>query len=62
MVRHLTGSDEAPISSPKVTSFDISRVMAAMGRRGGRIDGKRRLTTMTAEQRQETPLKAAQAL
>jgi hypothetical protein len=59
MVRHLTGTD-AP-SPAKVTSSDISRVMAAMGRRGGRIGGKRRLTTMTPEQRQEAAKKAAQA-
>lgn len=61
MVRRLTGTDEVPISAPKVTKSDISRVMAAMGRRGGRIGGKRRLTTMTAEQRQEAARKAAQA-
>jgi hypothetical protein len=59
MVRHLTGTaDPAPA---KVSGSDISRVMAAMGRRGGRIGGKRRLTTMTPEQRQETARKAAQA-
>lgn len=59
MVRRLTGTSEpVPI---KVSSSEISRVMAAMGRRGGRIGGKRRLTTMTPEQRQETARKAAQA-
>jgi len=35
--------------------------MAAMGRRGGRIGGKRRLTTMTPEQRREVAQKAAKA-
>ena len=40
---------------------DISRVMAAMGRKGGRKGGKRRLDTMTAEQRSDIALKAARA-
>ena len=61
MVRRLTGTDEAPISPSEVTSSEISRVMAAMGRRGGQIGGKRRLTTMTPEQRKEAAQKAAQA-
>jgi len=56
MVRRSTGTD-AP--EPKVTSSDISRVMAAMGRRGGKIGGKRRLQTMTAEERRAVALKAA---
>jgi hypothetical protein len=61
MVHRLTGTNETPIRAHKVTSSDISRVMAAMGRRGGRIGGKRRLTTMTPEQRHEAAQKAAQA-
>jgi len=60
MVRRLTGTDE-PATPVKVTSSDVSRVMAAMGRRGGRIGGKRRLTTMSPEQRREAAQKAAQA-
>jgi len=36
MVRRSTGTD----IPEKVTSSDISRVMAAMGRRGGKIGGK----------------------
>jgi hypothetical protein len=46
---------------PKVTSSEISRVMAAMGRKGGKVGGKRRLETMTAEQRKEVARKAARA-
>ena len=61
MVHRLTGTQEAPIPIPKVSASDVSRVMAAMGRRGGRLGGKRRLTTMTAEQRQQTARKAAKA-
>jgi len=39
---------------------EISRVMAEMGRKGGKIGGKRRLETMTPEQRSQVALKAAQ--
>ena len=35
--------------------------MAAMGRKGGQIGGKRRLTTMTAQERKDVAQKAAQA-
>lgn len=37
----------------------ISMVMAELGRRGGRIGGKRRLVTMTAERRSEVAREAA---
>jgi hypothetical protein len=39
----------------------ISQLMAEMGRRGGKIGGKRRLVTMTPEQRSQSALRAAQA-
>jgi len=58
MVRRSTGTD-SPQQRPYKVSDAVSRVMAEMGRRGGRIGGKRRLTTMTAEQRREVALKAA---
>jgi hypothetical protein len=35
--------------------------MAAMGRKGGQIGGKRRLVTMTPEQRRKAATKAAKA-
>ncbi len=38
---------------------EISRIMAEMGRKGGKIGGKRRLETMTEERRKEIALKAA---
>jgi hypothetical protein len=60
MVHHLTGTETSERLAPKVSASDISRVMAAMGRKGGKIGGKRRLTTMTAEQRREVAQKAAQ--
>ena len=49
--------------SPKVTgsapSPTISEYMAAIGRKGGQIGGKRRLKTMTKEQRSKVAAKAA---
>jgi hypothetical protein len=39
----------------------ISQVMSAMGTKGGKIGGKRRLITMTAEERSQVALKAARA-
>lgn len=40
---------------------DLSAYMAAMGRKGGIVGGKRRLVTMTAAQRRKAAAKAAQA-
>ncbi len=54
MVRRSTAEPE-----PKVSRSEISRVMAAMGSKGGKIGGKRRLQTMTAEERRAVALKAA---
>jgi len=45
----------------KISTSEISRVMAAMGRKGGKIGGKRRLVTMTPEERQESARRAVQA-
>ncbi len=39
----------------------LSKVMAEMGRKGGRIGGKRRLETMTPERRKEVASQAATA-
>jgi len=39
----------------------LSRIMAQMGRKGGRIGGKRRLETMTPEERSQSAHRAAQA-
>ena len=39
----------------------ISQIMAEMGRKGGRIGGKRRLETMTDKQRTQVARKAAKA-
>jgi hypothetical protein len=39
----------------------LSKVMAEMGRKGGKIGGKRRLETMTASERKKAASKAAKA-
>ena len=59
MVRRSTGIADSEPHPPKVSQSEISRAMSAMGRKGGKIGGKRRLVTMTAEQRREVALKAA---
>jgi len=58
-------TSEAPEPEPKVVSTpipaDLSAYMAAIGRKGGQIGGKRRLKTMTKEQRRKVAAKAARA-
>lgn len=48
---------ETPVSVPP----DLSAYMAAMGRKGGMVGGKRRLVTMTPAARKKAAAKAAQA-
>jgi hypothetical protein len=55
LVELTTGEREEP------TPDEVSRVMAALGRKGGKIGGKRRMETMTDEERSSIALKAAQA-
>jgi hypothetical protein len=50
-----------PSEAPKIVPKAVSRVMAQMGSRGGKIGGKRRLVTMTAEQRSQVASDAAKA-
>ena len=47
--------------TPVPTPSDLSQYMAAIGRKGGLIGGKRRLKTMTKEQRRKVAAKAARA-
>ena len=49
----------SPAALPAAPS--LSAYMAAMGRKGGQIGGKRRLVTMTAAQRKKAAVKAAKA-
>lgn len=48
---------QMPVQAPP----DLSAYMAAMGRRGGMVGGKRRLVTMTPDARKKAAAKAAQA-
>ena len=59
MVEHSTADPEPPKRRriPKA----VSLVMSAMGKKGGKIGGKRSLVTLTAEERKERALKAAKA-
>jgi hypothetical protein len=50
---------EAPITN--TTPATISEYLASIGRKGGQIGGKRRLKTMTKEQRRKIATKAAKA-
>jgi len=51
----------ATAEEPTIDQQTLSRVMAAMGRKGGRIGGKRRLETMTPAKRKALARKAAKA-
>jgi hypothetical protein len=44
-----------------VTQDEIRRVMSALGQRGGKKGGKRRMETMTQKERSEIAFKAAKA-
>jgi len=59
-----TGQIPAPqpdVPKPGTAPASISEYMAAIGRKGGQIGGKRRLKTMTKEQRRKIAAKAAKA-
>jgi hypothetical protein len=53
---------QPPAKKPhRSTKTEISRVMSAMGRKGGKIGGKASLVTMTPEERSARALQAAKA-
>lgn len=58
VVKQSTSED---IDTQPLTPELLSQVMSEMGRKGGKIGGKRRLTTMTAVQRKKAASKAAKA-
>jgi hypothetical protein len=60
LIKATTTEDSQPVFFPP-TQADISRVMAELGRRGGKIGGKARATAMTPERRREVALKAARS-
>jgi hypothetical protein len=51
--------DRPSVEQPATPATTISQIMAEMGRRGGKIGGKRRLQTMSASERKEVAKKAA---
>lgn len=51
-------ADERPTPKPPK---GLSRYMKALGQRGGKISGARRMTNLSDEQRQEIAAKAARA-
>jgi hypothetical protein len=59
LVQESTGK---PTQEPEtVTKAQISQLMAEMGRKGGKIGGKRRMVTMTPEERSQIALRGAHA-
>jgi len=59
LVRESMEGYDGSIAPP--SKAQISLLMAQMGRKGGKIGGKRRLETMTAGERTKVAKKAAQA-
>ena len=51
----------ATVEEPQTDRETLSRVMAEMGRKGGRIGGKKSLETMTPAQRKKRAKDAASA-
>jgi hypothetical protein len=54
-------SENVPVGQDTLTKEQVSALMSAMGRKGGKIGGKRRLETMTPTKRRRQARKAAQA-
>jgi hypothetical protein len=61
LVKMTTESVDVEPSGPPPSEAEISRVMAELGRRGGRIGGRARADSMTAARRKEIAQKAARS-
>ena len=61
MVQRSTAEPEPEPRTKKPSRSEISRIMSAMGKKGGKIGGKRSLITLTEDERKERALKAAKA-
>ena len=61
MVRLSTEEPGPMIAPPPPSELEIKRVMAELGRSGGKIGGKNRAESLTAKKRIEIATKAAKA-
>lgn len=59
LVELSTSDQTSDIGLP--TAAQVSALMAELGRKGGKIGGKRRMETMSAKERQKVARKAAAA-
>lgn len=59
LVNRTTEDQEEPKDAPTPTKAEISRFMAAMGRKGGKKSAKARMVKISPERRREIALKAA---
>ncbi len=55
----LSTQEAGDSTEPPPTSTQISMLMAELGRKGGKVGGKRRLQTMTAKERRRIAKRAA---
>lgn len=56
-----TGGVEVEAPKPRLSN-ELRAYMRALGTRGGKVSGARRMTNLTKEQRQEIASKAARAM
>jgi hypothetical protein len=61
LVQESTRVGETTPGMQQLTEAQVSAYMSEMGRKGGKIGGKRRLVTMTARKRSAIAKKAAEA-
>ncbi len=61
LVGKTTENNEEIKSAPAPTKSEISRIMAAMGRKGGKKSAKARMEKISPHERSRIALKAAQA-
>jgi hypothetical protein len=61
LVQATTEREAETPESPAVTSSEISRVMAELGRRGGKVGGRKRAENLTAKKRHQIAVTAAKA-
>ena len=57
----MSTEEKGPVEVKAPTRSEISRVMAAMGRKGGKLGGKKRAEHMTEEERSNASAMAARA-